>query len=111
MNKVQFDEMPSVIEVYDKQGRVAVRWDIEQVTIPENDMMPAKTMYECYQVIAENNSREAIIIAVIRSHYTPDDEFAIHRKMVTNETGALDEFLTYNSFVNQAKQIANSLVP
>lgn len=110
MNKVQFDEMPAVMEAYDKQGRIAIRWDIEQITIPESDMMPAKSMYECYQAIVENNSREAIITAIIRSRYTSDDEFAIHRKLIANELGSIDEFTAYNSFVNTAKQIANTVV-
>lgn len=109
MNKVQFDEIPLVIEVYDLQGRVAIRWDIEQITIPESDMMPAKSMYECYQAIAENDSREAIITAIIRSLYTPDAEFAIHRKIFANESGAQAELYDYNTFVNKAKSIANSL--
>ena len=111
MNKVQFDDMPLVIEVYDLQGRVAIRWDIEQITTPENDMMPSKTMYECYQAIAENSSREAVITAIIRSRYTPDAEFAIHRKIVANESGAQAEFDDYNTFVKKAKSIANSIQP
>ena len=109
MNKVQFDEMPALMEVYDAQKRVAVRWDIEQLTIPANEMMPEKTIYECYQAIAANNSREAVITAIIRACYSQDDEFAIHRKLIADEQGATEDFMAYNAYVNKAKSIANSL--
>ena len=107
--KVEFDMMPDALQGYDLQGRVMVCWNIEQTTkepVMQGEL--PKTMWQCDAAIAENNSRDAIIIAIIRSKYSIDEELALHRKKVAGiET---NEFDAYNTFVEFAKQTAKKLL-
>ena len=107
--KAEFDEKPLGLSIYDAQGKVMVCWNIEQVV--KEPIMPdesPKTIWVCDIAIAENNSREAVIQAIIRSRYSVDDEFAIHRKKVAgiNES----EFEQYNAFSEFAKETATQLL-
>lgn len=48
-------------------------------------------------------TREAVVVALIRTRYSINEEAALHRKMIANETGAGEEFAAYNEFVNECK--------
>jgi len=53
-------------------------------------------------------TKENIVVALIRTRYSMNDEAALHRKSIANEAGAADEFTAYNDFVNECKNIVKS---
>lgn len=110
--KAEFDQMPEAIVKHDLRGHYAIRYNIQQVERPANEFEPERTSYQCDIAIADGNTRDAFINAIIRTRYTADQEFAIHRKTVAQEECAQAEFDAYNSFVNEAKGIVdNALNP
>ena len=103
--KTEFDQMPDAIVKHDLKGHYAIRYNIEQVTKPANEIEAERTSYQCDVAIADGNTRDAFINAIIRTRYTVDQEFAIHRKHAANEPGAAAEFEEYNNFVNYCKTL------
>ena len=68
-----------------------------------------ETIYHSDTVEVAELTREAIVVAMIRTRYSVNEEAALHRKMLANETGADAEFAAYNSFVNECKAIVNAV--
>ena len=68
MKKVQYDEMPARIEAVGN-GSYRFRWAIEPLQVQYMLEIPAKTMYECFEVIvcgepAPDKIKEAVIAAL-----------------------------------------------
>jgi hypothetical protein len=109
--KTEFDRYPqNKLIKWDKYGRYALYYDVKEKVVPANELDQEHTIYTAQQVIADSNSRESLIEAIIRSRYTTSDELALHRKVVAQEAGAQVEFDAYNAFVNEAKTIVDSIL-
>ena len=67
-----------------------------------------ETIYHSDTVEVAELTKEAIVVAMIRTRYSVNEEAALHRKMLANENDADAEFTAYNSFVNECKAIVNA---
>ena len=54
-------------------------------------------------------TKENVVAALIRTRYSANEEAALHRKMLANEAGVEAEFIEYNEFVNECKNIAHDI--
>ena len=53
-------------------------------------------------------TKEAIVVAMIRTRYSINKEAALHRKMLAKESGVDVEFAEYNLFINECKAVVNA---
>lgn len=97
----QYDHNPPIIEKYNMQGQYIFRFNIVETEDESNN-----PIWQCDEVIAQTNTREAIITAMVRKRYTAEQEFAIQRKKIAGEEGSDAEFTEYNDYVNFCKQTA-----
>ena len=67
-----------------------------------------ETIYHSDTVEVAELTKEAIVVAMIRTRYSMNEEAALHRKMLANESGVDVEFAEYNLFVNECKAIVNA---
>lgn len=61
------------------------------------------TIMEC----ADPTSRNELVNAIIRSRYSQSEEMAIHRHVVDDAQTYAEEWQQYDSFCEEAKQIAD----
>ena len=67
-----------------------------------------ETIYHSDTVEVAELTKEAIVVAMIRTRYSVNEEDAMNRKMLAKESGVDDEFAEYNLFVNECKAIVNA---
>lgn len=61
------------------------------------------TIYTADYIEVASLTKEAVVVALVRTRYSINEEAALHRKMIAGETGAGAEFAAYNEFVNECK--------
>lgn len=71
--------------------------DDEQVTVYNSDMT---------HITSYINSRDEMIVALIRLRYTQDAEFALINKCIADSTNT--EYVTYRAYVETCKTHANT---
>ena len=59
------------------------------------------TILEC----ADASNRDDVINAIIRSKFSATEEFSIHRHHLIDPDNYVEEWETYNDFVEQAKEL------
>ena len=67
------------------------------------------TLHTANYVEVPEITKENIVVALIRTRYSANEEAALHRKMLANEAGVEAEFVEYNEFVNECKNIAHDI--
>lgn len=64
-----------------------------------------ETVYHSDTVEVAELTKEAVVVAMIRTRYSMNEEAALHRKSIAKDAGADAEFAEYNKFVNECKGI------
>jgi hypothetical protein len=100
--KAQSAEMPPQVEDLGRKKRF--NFNIQEKTTEDG------TVFEFECVVSAAN-RSALIAALIRREYTPDDELALINNYQDNEPSHVDEYHSYQSFRNECKTIANQFFP
>ena len=69
-----------------------------------------QTVYLADFVEVAELTKEAVVVALVRTRYSINDETALHRKKIADEATAGAEFIAYNQFVNECKAIYNTSI-
>jgi len=99
----EYSQYPDTFIPYTNDSTL-VNYNVEEITKEiEGETI---TMYKCEYVIVNNVTEGDIVDAMLRTKYSMSQEFAILRQRDSKS----EEFNEYNTFAEQCKTIAKSLL-
>lgn len=101
-------QLQPVTLVYGQGYRFYYNHRQEEKSDPETGGL--QTIYLADFVEVQELTKEAVVVALVRTRYSLNDEAALHRKMIAGEPGIVEEFDAYNNFVNECKEIYNNFI-